>query len=157
MKYTLGQLIHTLAEFLKPFEGLHKKLKSGLIGPYLCPAGYPTQGYGLLVPSLSVDPITPDEAGNRLLGVLPFYIDKALTMSPVLRRCELEIVVAIADFIFNLGEARYKVSTLKRKVDSENWEAACEELKRWVFGGGKKLPGLVARRAAEIKLIESVI
>jgi lysozyme len=156
MKYTYGQIVNFLAEFLKPFEGLHKKLKSGLIGAYLCPAGYPTQGYGLLVPSLNVDPITPDEAGNRLLGVLPFYIDKAFAMSPVLRQCDLEIVVAIADFIFNLGEARYRVSTLKRKVDSEDWVAACEELKRWVFGGGRKLPGLIARRAAEIKLIESV-
>lgn len=157
MRYKLADVIYTLAEFLKPFEGLHKKLKSGLIAPYICPAGYPTQGWGLLVKDLSVPPITSEEAGNRLLNALPFYVNKALTISPILVRCDPEVVVAIADFIFNLGESRYRVSTLKRKVDAEDWDAACDELERWVFGGGKKLPGLVARRAAERRLIESTL
>ena len=157
MKYTLSDVIHSLAEFLKPFEGLHKKLKSGLIAPYICPAGYPTQGWGLLVKDLNSPPITSEEAGNRLKQALPFYINKALTMSPILAQCELPVIVAIADFIFNLGEGRYRASTLKRKVDQGDWEAACVEIERWVFGGGRKLPGLVARRAAERELIESTL
>lgn len=60
---------------------------------------------------------------------------------------------AIADFCFNLGTTRYKASTLKRRVDAGDWQGAAEELQKWVWGGGKKLPGLVARRAAEVELL----
>lgn len=60
---------------------------------------------------------------------------------------------AIADFCFNLGTTRYKASTLKRRVDAGDWEGAADELQKWVWGGGKKLPGLVARRKAEADLI----
>ena len=60
---------------------------------------------------------------------------------------------AIADFCFNLGTTRYKASTLKRRVDAGDWHGAAEELEKWVWGGGKKLPGLVARRKAEANLL----
>jgi lysozyme len=60
---------------------------------------------------------------------------------------------AIADFCFNLGTTRYKASTLKRRVDAGDWPGAAEELAKWVWGGGQKLPGLVARRAAESLLL----
>lgn len=35
-----------------------------------------------------------------------------------------------------------------------DWEGACDELAKWVWGGGRKLPGLVARRAAEASLLK---
>lgn len=60
---------------------------------------------------------------------------------------------AIADFCFNLGTTRYKASTLKRQVDAGDWNGASEELQKWIWGGGRKLPGLIARRAAEAALL----
>ena len=33
-------------ELCKRFEGLHRVGADGLIYPYICPAGVPTQGYG---------------------------------------------------------------------------------------------------------------
>ena len=44
-------------------------------------------------------------------------------------------------------------STLRRRVDAQDWEAAKEELMKWVRGGGKVLPGLVRRRQAEAALL----
>ena len=38
----------------------------------------------------------------------------------------------------------------KKKSD---WAAAGSELRRWVYGAGKVLPGLVTRRSAEAALI----
>lgn len=73
-------------------------------------------------------------------------------LSPVLWFAE-DKHAAIADFCFNLGTSRYKASTLKRRVDAGDWEGAADELAKWVWGGGKKLPGLVARRAAEVELL----
>ena len=70
---------------------------------------------------------------------------QALAISPVLAIDE-DRLSACADFIFNLGSGRYRASTLRRRVDAADWDGAAEQLGRWVWGGGKKLPGLVARR-----------
>jgi len=53
------------------------------------------------------------------------------------------------DFTFNLGAGRLQTSTLRRRVNQRDWFAARLELRRWVYGGGKILPGLVMRREAE--------
>jgi len=58
-------------------------------------------------------------------------------------------LAAIVDFTFNLGAGRLQTSTLRRRVNQRDWTAAASELQRWVYGGRKVLPGLVARRAAE--------
>jgi lysozyme len=62
-------------------------------------------------------------------------------------------LAAIIDFTFNLGAGRLQTSTLRRRVNQRDWTAAANELRRWVYGGGKVLPGLVARREAEIALV----
>jgi lysozyme len=62
-------------------------------------------------------------------------------------------LAAIVDFTFNLGAGRLQTSSLRRRVNQRDWTAAANELRRWVYGGGKALPGLVARREAEIALV----
>ena len=63
-------------------------------------------------------------------------------------------LAAIVDFTFNLGAGRLQTSTLRRRINQRDWAAAATELRRWVYGGGKVLPGLVARRAAECALLK---
>ncbi len=150
-------MIQFLLGLIKPFEGLYKKLSNGLIGPYICPAGFPTQGWGLLVKDMNVPPITPDEAERRLMEALPFYINQAFMLSPTLKDAKPEQVAAVVDFIFNLGPVKYRSSTLRKRVNEGDWDGACDEFMRWVYGGGKKLPGLIARRAAEVYLIKSAL
>ena len=60
---------------------------------------------------------------------------------------------AIVDFVYNLGIGRLQTSTLKRKINSQEWEAAKEQLMLWTKGGGKVLPGLLKRRQAECSLL----
>jgi len=62
-------------------------------------------------------------------------------------------LAAIVDFTFNLGAGRLQSSTLRRRINQRDWAAAGQELRRWVYGGGKILPGLIIRRLAEIELI----
>jgi GH24 family phage-related lysozyme (muramidase) len=45
-----------------------------------------------------------------------------------------------------------QTSTLRRRVNQRDWTAAARELRRWVYGGGKVLPGLVTRRETEAML-----
>ena len=145
-----------LLSVLEPAEGCHKVKVDGLVYPYVCPAGYWTQGYGLLCKK-NDPPITKEEARARLLARIPYYAGKAFELSPVLIWAPAQLVAAITDFVFNLGEGAYASSTLRRKVNSLDYEAIKRELRRWVNGGGKRLPGLVIRREAECSLIDAAL
>lgn len=56
---------------------------------------------------------------------------------------------AYLSFTYNLGVGAFSKSTLLKKLNQKEFEAACKELDKWVYAGGKKLNGLVKRRAAE--------
>lgn len=146
-----------LIGLLETFEGMHKRLPSGLIGPYICPAGYPTQGLGLLVPNMEVAPITEEEAYRRCKAALPYYIGNTLKLCPTLAKAPENVLYAISDFTYNLGVGRLKTSTLRKRILDENYDAACSELLKWTRGGGRVLPGLVKRRNAEIAIIRKAM
>ena len=133
------------------FEGLARVGRDGLVYPYLCPAGYATQGHGLRVAGLNVAPCTVAQARARLRAVLPLYVGHALRLSPGLAGYPGRLA-AVADFIFNLGPTAYAGSTLRKKINARDWAGAEREFAKWIYGGGRVLPGLVRRRAAEILL-----
>ncbi|CAM4290619.1 Lysozyme [Comamonas aquatilis] len=62
---------------------------------------------------------------------------------------------AFVSFAFNVGEGAFCGSTLVRKANAGDIDGACAELSRWTYAGGKQLPGLIKRRAAERKLCEA--
>ena len=149
----------------KQFEGLHRVGKDGLIYPYICPAGYPTIGWGTVYKpdgtkvTMEHPPITRETADAWLMDEL-----QRVCASAVMRLCpelfawsvqngQWRAFCAIADFTYNLGSGRLQTSTLRRKLRALDWEGAKEQLALWVRGGGKVLPGLVKRRAAEAKLL----
>ncbi|WAT83023.1 lysozyme [Delftia acidovorans] len=61
---------------------------------------------------------------------------------------------AFLSFAFNVGNSAFCSSTLARKANAGDMPGACAELSRWTYAGGKQLPGLVNRRAAERQLCE---
>jgi len=61
---------------------------------------------------------------------------------------------ALLSFIFNVGAGAACNSTLMRKLNAGDVMGACAELSRWTWAGGRQLPGLIKRRAAERKLCE---
>ncbi len=61
--------------------------------------------------------------------------------------------VALLSFTFNVGRQKFCNSTLVQRANAGEAPAGwCSELKRWVFAGGKQLPGLVTRRGQEYAL-----
>lgn len=62
---------------------------------------------------------------------------------------------AFVSFAYNVGVQGFCGSTLVRKANAGDMAGACAEMSRWVMAGGKKLPGLVNRRAAERELCEA--
>lgn len=61
---------------------------------------------------------------------------------------------AFLSFAFNVGTGAFCSSTLARKLNAGDTAGACAELSRWTKAGGRELPGLVKRRAAERALCE---
>ena len=142
-------------ELAKRFEGFERKVKRGTeitANPYICPAGFWTIGYGHLCDSKH-PPITEAEADIYLARDLQTALAATLRYCPVLATEAEGRLVAIVDFTFNLGAGRLQTSTLRRRINQRDWPAAAAELGRLVRGGGRVLPGLVARRAAESTLL----
>lgn len=129
---------------IKRFEGCR-------LMPYICPAGVWTCGWGSTGKDVFPgEPWTQAYADQRMYADALKFAKGTLTLCPGLTKQKL---CAIADFSYNLGLGRLKTSTLRRKINVEDWESAKTELRKWVNGGGKKLPGLVLRREAEVALL----
>ncbi|KAA5935359.1 lysozyme [Pantoea sp. Bo_2] len=56
---------------------------------------------------------------------------------------------AVTSITFNAGCAAMKKSTLFALLRQSEIRQACDQFPRWVYGGGKLLPGLVHRRDQE--------
>lgn len=138
----------------KLFEGFHRvpKHDPGSAHPYICPAGYWTIGYGHICDPKH-PPITEPEAEDYLARDLVTALKAALRYCPVLATEPVGRLAAIVDFTFNLGGGRLQTSTLRRRINQRDWASAAQELRRWVYGGGKVLTGLVSRREAETHLL----
>ena len=146
------------AELCRRFEGFSAK-------PYLFPAGVWTIGYGSTYYA-NGDKVTKDdpsidrEYAERLLmhELVHTYAPGAIRQCPILLTIAIKDkdwgkLNAIVDFCYNLGVGRLQTSTLKRKINQQDWDGAIEQLKLWVRGGGKILRGLVIRRDAEAALM----
>jgi lysozyme len=147
-----SEAVDIAAALCRPFEGLRLK-------PYICPAGYPTIGYGTVFKpdgtkvTMEHPEITKETAEEWLVHELRVtYLAGVLKASPGLL-VRPRALGAMTDFAYNLGVARYRASTLRKRVDAGDWEDAKEQLMLWVRGGGRVLPGLVKRRKAEAALL----
>lgn len=119
--------------------------------PYICPAGVWTCGWGSTGPDVFPGrPWSQEYADQRLKIDAERFAKGTHLLCPFLDGNQL---CAIADFSYNLGLGRLKASTLRRRLNAGDIDSAANELRKWVFGGGKKLPGLVLRREAERALL----
>ena len=134
-------------DLIKRWEGLRLTAYQDSVGVW-------TIGYGHLCDPKHL-PITETEAEVYLARDLQTALATTLRYCPVLAVEPEERLSAIVDFTFNLGAGRLQTSTLRRRVNQRDWSAAATELRRWVYGGGKVLPGLVARREAEARILSA--
>lgn len=133
---------------IKEFEGL--KLKA-----YLCPAGIPTVGYGHTGNVKAGEVITQAKADAFFELDVVSVEGQVDTLALRLSQYQYDSVIS---FCFNVGVGKFKTSTLYRKIKSNPYDPSIPgEFKRWIYGGGKILPGLVSRRDWEAKRYEGLI
>jgi lysozyme len=146
------EALEITAALCRTFEGLYLK-------PYLCPAGVPTIGIGSTLyedgtrVTLQDPPITAERAEFLLqLTLRRDYLPGVVKASPGLLKSASRLG-AIVDFAYNAGVPRYRASTMRKRIDAEDWEGAKVECLRWNKGGGRVLPGLTKRCQARAALL----
>ena len=137
-------------DLIRRFEGFSPTI-------YICPAGYPTIGYGHVVLAHEQDQfatgITPAQATELLRK------DVRIAERAVLRLISVPLTDgqfdALVSFTFNLGAGALQRSTLRLKVNRGEHDGVPAELMKWVWAAGKTLPGLVRRRRLESILYQN--
>ncbi|MCQ2309120.1 MAG: lysozyme [Bacteroidales bacterium] len=130
-------------EMIKDFEGLR-------LEAYRCAAGVWTIGYGHTRGVAPGDVITKAEAEKMLASDL-------LIPEAEVSRCGSLVqnrFDALVSFVFNVGYAAFRSSTLKKMVmKNPDDKAIYSEMMKWKYvtvnGVRKVLPGLEKRRAKE--------
>lgn len=128
----------------RSFEGLR-------LSAYQDSAGVWTIGYGHTGPGVhSGQRITEPEAEVLL------RMDLAAAIDCVRRAVKVPLTQgqfdALVDFCFNTGSGSFLASSLLRLLDAGDVESAAQQFGLWVHAGGRVIPGLVRRRAAEAAL-----
>lgn len=142
---------------LKGFESLHDgDPETPGLEPLRDPVGIWTLGWGAIWDgagrrvTAATPAISQDEADallRRDLGhaeqAVAAYVTAPLTANQF---------AALVDFAYNVGSGMLRASTLRARINRGDPDAAAEELPKWRRAGGRVLPGLVRRRAAELAL-----
>ena len=133
---------------IKEFEGLR-------LEAYLDTGGVWTIGYGTIkYPSgtrvAKGDKISKNEA-EEFLRSDSKWVDACLD-SKVKVKVSQNQFDALASFVYNIGESQFSSSTLLRKLNAGDYLGAANEFDRWVNDNGKKVQGLINRRAKEKEL-----
>jgi lysozyme len=143
--------------FIAEHEGIEYNL-------YNDPAGHCTIGIGHLVHRGNCDGsstseqeflggITRDQAFELLESDVAIAEQAVNTYVTVpLTQVQFD---ALVSFTYNLGTGNFKKSDLLKKLNAGQYDAVPQELNKWVYGGGKILPGLVTRRNDEGVLFQS--
>jgi GH24 family phage-related lysozyme (muramidase) len=138
---------------------LTKKSEGWSASLYNDVARYCTIGYGHLIKKAPCDGSEPAEFRNGLTeprGEALLIGDMASAQSTVVSAVTATLTdgqfAALTDFVFNVGSANFRTSTLLRVVNAGETDGVPVQLRRWVLAKGKVWPGLQTRREGEIDL-----
>ena len=137
-------------EIIKHFEGCE-------LEAYKCAAGVWTIGYGHTKDVQEGDTWSKEKAEHMLSKELEdeyeHYVNSLVTVP--MNQCQFD---ALVSWVYNLGPANLKVSTLLKKLNAGDYEDVPNQIKRWnkatVNGERKVLPGLTRRREAEATMFK---
>lgn len=125
---------------IKSFEGMRLQAYQDAVGVW-------TIGYGATHGVKAGISITKEQAERMLLNDVQRFepeIERLITAPVNQNQWD-----ALMSFTYNLGAANLESSTLRRLLNAGDYAGAAEQFLRWNKAGGKVLPGLVRRRAAE--------
>ena len=154
---------YSISEFGLNFIADHEGIRYNL---YNDPAGHCTIGIGHLVHKGNCDGsdaseqeflegITEDRAHELLrsdIAVAERAVNDYVTVP--LTQSQFD---ALVSFAYNIGSGNFRNSDLLAKLNTGDYDSVPKELNKWIYGGGKVLPGLKTRRSDEGSLFQSEV
>lgn len=130
--------------FIKNHEGYRGEA-------YKCPAGVWTIGYGHTATAKPGMKITQEQGEQLLRNDLKRFETAVRNHLAGIDLPSNEAFAALVSFTFNVGINAFARSTLLRVVraNPRDFKSIRAQFNRWIYGGGKTLPGLVKRRSQE--------
>ncbi|ODM92683.1 Lysozyme, partial [Orchesella cincta] len=158
VKYT-GPTNQAGRNLIKEFEGFYANF-------YNDPVGIRTIGYGHACHVWSCSnplngkyrvPLTRSTAEQLLIEDLgaPGRYEGCVNNAVTYNNLNANQFSALTSFVFNMGCGNFRSSTLRRKLNRGDISGAANEFRKWVNAGGRRLSGLVRRRAAERALFSA--
>lgn len=140
---------------IQAFEGCARRRADGRFEAYPDPGtgGAPwTIGWGSTGPGIAPGTIwTQAQCDARLVDDLKIYADAVkAALGPSLARTSQSQFDALVSFHYNTGAIARATLTAKHRAGL--YDEAALEFGKWVNAGGRRMKGLVRRRAAEAKL-----
>ena len=127
-------------EMIKGFEGIR-------LEAYDDGAGVLTIAYGHTKGVYKGQTCTEEQAEAWLRSDLEDAENVVNAMGVELGQCQFD---ALVSFVFNLGGQNFSTSTLRRKIIANPDNPSIrEEFEKWIYAGGRIMPGLVSRRERE--------
>ena len=120
-------------------------------GTYVDPVGIVSACFGHVNPALRVGQKMSDDECLALLANDLVKHNNQLTAAVRVPLSDQEHA-AYLSFHYNVGAGNFRSSTLLRHLNAGERIEACNQLSRWVFARGVRLPGLITRRAHEREL-----
>ena len=150
-----NRVIELAVPIIKHFEGLRTDAYVDSAGVWTIGYGH-TAAMGAPIPKrgMSISKQQAEEILKRDIEKTVDVVENIVGPEHISNLTD-EQVAALVSFTFNVGGGNFKKSTLLKKIKKGDLRGAAKEFDRWVYAGGKKLRGLVRRRAAERELFES--
>lgn len=136
-----GGLMALTVAMVTNFEGYESK-------PYRDVVGVLTVCYGHtgadIIPTKTYTKAECDELLEKDLAIVAKAVNPLIKVNiPDYTRA------ALYSFTYNVGTGAFSRSTLLKKLNAGDQVGACNELKRWIYAGGKPWKGLMTRREIE--------
>jgi lysozyme len=136
------------------------KLSEGWVNHlYNDAVGYCTIGYGHLIKKSKcsgTEPVEFSKGIDKKRGEEILTGDLASSEYAVMTMVKAKLsdgqYGALTDFVFNVGSANFRSSTLLRVVNANQLDRVSVQFHLWVVAGGKKLHALQQRRDREVDL-----
>ena len=136
-------------DIIRHYEGFYET-------SYLCPSGIPTIGFGSCFYSdgtrvaMGDKPISREEASELLVYGLRSAENAVARM--VRTSLTINQFSSLVSLVYNIGSGRFMSSTIRSKLNRQDYTGARNEFWKWRRSNGRIMRGLVLRRADEAKL-----
>ena len=139
-------------DIVKRFEGFRAQV-------YRCPAGVPTIGYGGTryrdgTPVRMGDGEITEEEAEDLLASHCGHAGRSISRLSTVALSSNQFS-ALVSLTMNIGSGNFQASAVRQKLNRGDYDGAADNFWQWRRGGGRILPGLVRRRAAEAALFRA--